>query len=178
MNRISIIGGSGTGKTTLAVNLGKQLNLPVYHLDGLNYFPEWKERNKKERDKLIIKKISEKKWIVDGTYRSTLSERFEKSDLIIYLDYSTFMQVIGVLTRNFKLRGKERKEIPGCNEKVNIKFIFWVLKWRKSKRKDILNHLNKFNNKNILIFKNRRQLNKWYKEKFNKVIDKNLINGG
>ena len=27
MNRISIIGGSGTGKTTLANNLGKQLNL-------------------------------------------------------------------------------------------------------------------------------------------------------
>lgn len=40
MNRVSIIGGSGSGKTALATNLGPDLNLPAYHLDGLNYFPE------------------------------------------------------------------------------------------------------------------------------------------
>lgn len=53
MNRISIIGGSGTGKTTLANNLGKQLNLPVYHIDGINYLDNWQERDKGERDKII-----------------------------------------------------------------------------------------------------------------------------
>ena len=45
MNRISIIGGSGTGNTTLAKNLGKQLNLPVYHIDGINYLDNWQERD-------------------------------------------------------------------------------------------------------------------------------------
>ena len=37
MNRISIIGGSGTVKTTLASNLGEVLKLPVYHIDGINH---------------------------------------------------------------------------------------------------------------------------------------------
>lgn len=32
MKRICIIGGSGTGKTTLSNNLSKELNLPVYIL--------------------------------------------------------------------------------------------------------------------------------------------------
>jgi len=178
MNKISIIGGSGTGKTTLASNLGKDLNLPVYHLDGLNYFSKWKERNKKERDELILKKISEKKWIIDGTYHSTLSERLKKADLIIYLDYSTFTQIRGVINRNIKLKGRERTEIPGCNEKIDIKYLWWVLKWKKSKRKKILNYLNEVDSKKTLIFKNRRQLNRWYKKTFNKKIDTNLINGG
>lgn len=37
MKRICIIGGSGTGKTTLAKNLGKQLSLPVYYIDGIHH---------------------------------------------------------------------------------------------------------------------------------------------
>lgn len=35
INKVVIVGGPGTGKSTLAKNLGKQLNLPVYHLDGI-----------------------------------------------------------------------------------------------------------------------------------------------
>ena len=47
--RISIIGGPGTGKSTLANNLGKDLNLPVYHLDGIHHLENCKERDKEER---------------------------------------------------------------------------------------------------------------------------------
>ena len=176
MNRISVIGGSGTGKTTLASNLGKDLNIPVYHLDGLNYFSDWEEREKTERDELIMDKTKGKKWVIDGTYTSTLEERLKKSDLIIYLDYSPFAQLKGILVRGFKLKGKERKEIPGCNEKIDIKFVFWVLRWRKNKRRKILKYINKIDKDKILIFKSRRKLNKWYKEAFNKRIDVNLIN--
>ena len=175
-NKISIIGGSGTGKTTLAVNIGKELKLPVYHLDGLNYFSKWKERDKTERDELILNKVKTKKWVIDGTYTSTLQQRLQSSDLIIYLDYSSFAQIKGILTRYFKLNGKERKEIPGCNEKVDLKFIVWTLKWRKNKRKKMLKYLQQIDSNKVLIFKNRRSLNKWYKKTFNKKINANLIN--
>ena len=61
MNRICIIGGSGTGKTTLANNLGKKLNLPIYYIDGINYFKNWETRDKDERDKIIIQKTNGEK---------------------------------------------------------------------------------------------------------------------
>ena len=37
VNKVCIIGGSGTGKTTLANNLCKVLNLPVCHIDGIHH---------------------------------------------------------------------------------------------------------------------------------------------
>lgn len=45
MERICIIGESGTGKTTHSNNLGKELNLLVYHIDGIHHLENWKERD-------------------------------------------------------------------------------------------------------------------------------------
>lgn len=60
-NRISIIGGSGTGKSTLTDILSKELNIPAIHIDAINYEPNWKKIDKIERDKIILSKINEKK---------------------------------------------------------------------------------------------------------------------
>ena len=57
MNRITIIGGSGSGKTTLATNLSLVFDLPVYHLDALNYFPNW------QKNELVLKKFNKKEII-------------------------------------------------------------------------------------------------------------------
>ena len=143
MERICIIGGSGTGKTTLANNLGKELKLPVYHIDGLNYFKDWEERDKKQRDEIIIERVKQPKWVIDGTYRSTLQQRLEKSDCVIYLDYSSLAQLRGVLKRFIQYHGKERREIPGCKEKIDWKFLSFVINWRKNKREEVLEKIHK-----------------------------------
>ena len=171
MNRICIIGGSGSGKTTLADNLGNQLNLPVYHIDGIHHLKNWEIRDKNERDSIILKIIEEDSWIMDGTYHTTLKQRLERADYVIYLDYSTFAQLKGALGRFIKNYGKERKEIPGCKERMNWKFFWWIVNWRKNKRKIIIQNLQEIDKSKVHIFKTRRQLNKWYKSKFNKKIE-------
>ena len=170
MKRICIIGGSGSGKTTLATNLGKELKYPVYHIDGINYLDNWERRDVEERDKIILDKIKEKEWIIDGTYLSTLEERLNKADYIIYLDYSTMSQIKGILGRYIKHRGEEKEEIPGCKEKMSLDFLIWVLKQRRRNNKQIRERLSKTDQKKIHIFKNRRQLNNWYEKEFNKKM--------
>lgn len=172
VKRISIIGGSGTGKTTLANNLGRILNLPVCHIDEIEHFANWEKRNKEERDKIILEKVSQEKWIIDGTYRSTLKQRLENADLVIYLDYSSLAQLKGVIGRYIKEHGQERPEIPGCKERMTKDFFFFVLFWRKNKRRDVVDTINQIDKNKVLVFKNRRQLNKWYQKEFNQKIEK------
>ena len=170
IKRICIIGGSGTGKTTLADNLGKQLYLPVIHIDGLNYLENWVEQDKKERDKKIIEEANKEKWIMDGTYRSTLDYRLNNADIVIYLDYSTISQVKGVLQRFIINHGKEKNEIAGCKEQMNWKFLSFVINWRKNKRSEIIERLRNIDSKKVYIFNSRRKLNKWFKQEFKSKI--------
>lgn len=162
--KISIVGGPGSGKTTLSNKLSKIYNIPVTHIDGIHHLENWAIRDKSERDKIILDIIKKKEWIIDGTYKSTLKQRFENSDLIIWLDYSTVAHLKGIIERYIKNRNKEKPEIPGCKERISKDFFFYTCRYNKEKRKVILENLENIDKNKVLIFKNRRVLNKWVRE--------------
>jgi adenylate kinase family enzyme len=159
--KISIIGAPGTGKTTLANKLSEIFHIKATHIDGLHHLENWKIRDKAERDKMILDVVSKDEWIIDGTYKSTLKQRLEKSDIVIWLDFSTFDQLKGIITRYIKNKGIEKPDIPGCKEKMDREFFFYVLKYNKKKRNIIVENLEEIDKNKVLIFKNRKTLNKW-----------------
>ena len=163
-NRISIVGGSGSGKSTLCHILAQKLNLPAIHLDAINFNANWEEIDKEKRDEIISAKASEDKWIIDGNYNKTLKGRFEKADLIIWLDYSTLMQLKGIFKRYFQTCKRERPEIPGCKERMTFTFFKYVVKYNKNKRPIIEEYLKDVPKEKVLIFKKQKDLNKWLKE--------------
>ena len=163
-NRISIIGGPGSGKTTLSNILSKKYNIPATHIDGIHHLKDWKVRDKSERDKIILDIVSKDKWIIDGTYHDTLKKRLEVSDLIIWLDYSSISMTKGVIKRYLKNPGKEKEEIPGCKERLNFKFIKYVMKYNKNKRHYIVDSLETINKDKILVFKKQKHLNNWLRK--------------
>lgn len=163
-NRISIIGGAGTGKTTLSNLLSEKYNIPVIHIDSIHHLKNWQVRDKAERDKIILDIVEKEKWIIDGTYKDTIKQRLEKSDLIIWLDYSTLAQIKGILKRFFKNPGKEKPEIPGCNERLSLEFLKYVINYRKKKRHFVVEAINSVEHNKVLIFTKQKDLNKWLKE--------------
>ena len=169
-NRIAIVGAPGTGKTTLANNLSEILKIEATHIDGIHHLENWQQRDKTERDEMILNIVNREKWIIDGTYKSTLKPRFEKADLIIWLDFSSLAQLKGIMQRYLKNKDKEKPEIPGCKEKMDKEFFTYVAKYNKTKRKYIVENLEGINKEKILIFKNRNQVNKWLKKIKNENI--------
>lgn len=168
IKRICVVGAPGTGKTTLSRKLAKIYNLPVCHLDSFHQLPNWKLRDEKERDNMILEESKKEEWILDGTFTNTLLERVKRADLVIFLDYTWFAALKGVLKRIWKDHGKEKSDIPGCKEKFDMSFILYVATYNRQRRSIILDILNKGDKEKLLTFKNNKELQKWISELENK----------
>ena len=170
--KIVIIGYSGSGKSTLAKTLGAHYNIAVLHLDSVNFLSGWKVRDEKESNEIVKKFIEENEsWIIDGNYHKIASYRFELADKIIFLNYNRFFCLNSVIKRYKENIGKTRSDMAaGCEEKLDLKFLYWVFikgrsKTRRDRFKNILN-----NHKNAIVFKNRKQLFKYYNDNSIKYI--------
>ena len=89
--RSAIIGYSGAGKSTLARALGERYACPVLHLDALHFLPGWKERGDGDALSLLLPRLQEKSWVIDGNYGSLAYwERMELADQIIFFNFNRF----------------------------------------------------------------------------------------
>lgn len=130
MQRVMIIGGSGSGKSTVARKLGDVTGLPVIHIDKLFWQPGWVERPKAERDRLIHDAIASEHWIIDGNYSSTFDQRAARADTIVFLDIATARRVARVVWRMAAHYGRSRPDITeGCPERLNADYLDFVVNW-------------------------------------------------
>ncbi|GAA0430111.1 DNA topology modulation protein [Virgibacillus salarius] len=160
MQKVMIIGNGGSGKSTLAKQLGAMLEIPVYHMDALFWKPGWTPI---DRDTLIreTKKImGQDKWIIDGNYNATMEIRMQQADTIIFLHYRTIHCLYGIVKRRIQYRNRTRSDMgKGCPEKLDWEFFNWVRTFNKKKAPTIYHKLSKYQDKHILIFKRRKDLN-------------------
>ena len=164
MERVVIIGCGGAGKSTLARSLGEKTGLPVVHLDKLFWKPGWVESTQEEIDGTIQREINKARWIIDGNYNRTLSMRMARCDTVIYLDFSRFACLAGVLKRVLTTHGTVRPDMgDGCPERFDLEFLKWVWNFNKTKRKQYYDLLNSLEDKNMIILRSRREVNAFLK---------------
>ena len=119
--KIHIIGGPGSGKTFLADNLSKQLGIPHYDLDDLqwdnianNYGTK---RKPQERDKLLNQILQSENWIIEGVYYSWCRQCFEAADKIYVLNVPRYIYRYRIIRRFIRRKlglEKGKKEVgPG-----------------------------------------------------------------
>jgi adenylate kinase family enzyme len=66
MRRISIVGGPGAGKTTLALELGRRLVLPIHHMDRMFWLPGWQPASSEARSVAIAEVLGGAAYILEG----------------------------------------------------------------------------------------------------------------
>ncbi len=87
--KIHIIGGPGSGKTTLAKQLSEELQIPHYDLDDLqwdNSAGYGTKRDPSERDALLAQLLSKDDWIIEGVYYAWCERCFAEADRIYLLE--------------------------------------------------------------------------------------------
>ena len=86
--KIAIIGYSGSGKSTLARLIYELYDIPVLHLDTVEFLPGWESRELSKKLEIVRNFLNQNSsWVIDGNYSVVAPSRFENSDITIFLKY-------------------------------------------------------------------------------------------
>ena len=150
MKRIAIIGSGGAGKTTLALDLGKKLGVPVHHLDAIFWRPGWQPVERTEFEAVQRKLVAASTWVVDGNYGGTMELRLAAADTIIFMDFPRTACIFGALKRRILQRSRPDK-VAENRERLTVEYLRWIWRYPSTRRPGILKRLEKLRDEKTIV---------------------------
>ena len=126
MKFINVIGTTGSGKSTFARKLARQLELRPIEMDDLFWLDDWQEPT----DGVFFEKLKNKMdrttggWVLDGNYTRTMSLKLVKIDTIVWLDYSFSRNFFHLMKRSLFNLISQRKLWENSNNRESLKLLF------------------------------------------------------
>lgn len=157
MKRILIVGCPGSGKSTLARKLHESTGLPLFHLDLLYWNADKTTVPRDVFDERLGKVLARDEWIIDGNYQRTMEIRLQACDTVLFLDYPTDVCTEGILSR----LGKPHADLPWIEDDVDEEFLSFVKTYSSAVRPQVLALLERYSDKNILVFHSRDEADEW-----------------
>jgi adenylate kinase family enzyme len=161
--KIAVIGYSASGKSTFSKKLSNHYHIPKLHLDTVYFKANMEIQDKSMTENIIRTFMKQDNWLIDGTYRYLVNERFDVCDQLFIFDFNRFISFFGLIKRYQKYKHKQRDSMADGNpEKLDISFIKWIL-WdgRKRNSKLLFKSLAEKHHDKVIIFKSRKDVNKY-----------------
>ena len=155
MKKVIVIGCPGSGKSTVSRALHNKTGIPLYHLDMMYWNADKTTVEKSvflERLSVVLEKDE---WIIDGNYGSTMELRMATCDTVIFLDYPLEVCLDGIKER----RGRSRSDMPWIETEEDSEFIEFIKSYNEQQKPKVLEFLEKYSDKNIVIFNSREEAN-------------------
>lgn len=114
VRKIAVIGNACSGKTVVSRLLSKQLHLPVFHIDQIQYDQNLQIRPHQETIAEITRLQNLNEWIIDGYGPlDILLARLQAADCVVMLDPPIWRNYFFATKRITHLfRHKKRPELP------------------------------------------------------------------
>ena len=114
MERVSIVGGPGSGKSTVGRRLAETLGSPYVELDSIFHQPGWEELPTGEFRRRVAAVVAGDGWVVDGNYSAVRDLVWERADTVVWLDLPRPLVMRRVVLRTLR-RAVTRQELWNGN---------------------------------------------------------------
>ena len=161
--KILIVGYSASGKSTFAKKLASHYHIPVLHLDTIYFKANMEIEDKSLTESTIRTFMKQPHWIIDGTYRYLVLERFEACDHLFIFDMNRFSSFFGLLKRYQMYKHTQRDTMAEGNpERLDVSFIKWIL-WdgRKKNSKELFQRLKDTYKDKVVVFKHIKDVKRY-----------------
>ncbi|MGE4108758.1 MAG: topology modulation protein [Bacteriovoracia bacterium] len=140
--RIVILGNAGAGKSTLSKELGSKLDIRPTHLDQLY----WQSGNTHLTDEEFTERhqqaLGASRWIFDGNYLHTLSERVASADTVVFLDLPLRICVPRIIKRRMMYRpASPLRPQDGSADRLTPTLLKYVFQFNRTRRPTIVEKL-------------------------------------
>ena len=153
MKKVIVIGCPGSGKSTVSRALHNKTGIPLYHLDMMYWNADKTTVEKSVFLEQLSAVLEKDEWIIDGNYSSTMELRMAACDTVIFLDYPLDVCLDGIKER----RRKPRSDMPWIETEEDAEFIEFIRNYNEQQKPKVLELLEKYSDKNIVVFKSREQ---------------------
>ena len=146
-DRIVVLGTTGAGKTTLAGEIARALDVPHVELDYYRFRENWVEAPNDEFRESVREALRGDRWVADGNYGLARDVIWPRATMLVWLDYPIYVVMWRLFWRTVG-RGVFRKVLwHGNREKLWWHFVtrdslfLWALKTHWRRRRQIPEHL-------------------------------------
>ena len=114
--RIAVYGPTGSGKSTVARELGSRLGVPVIELDALFHRPNWEPTPEDEFRAKVLVELDESAdgWVCDGNYSMVREIVLPRADTVVRLRLSWRVSFWRLLKRTIT-RARTKEPLWGAN---------------------------------------------------------------
>lgn len=133
MRRVSVVGVSGSGKTTVARELAARFSVPHIELDGIYHQPGWAGLPAEEFWSRVAALAAGQGWVIDGNYSAVQPLVWQYADTVIWLDPPRRVFMARIIWRTIR-RIMFREELWNGNRERLTNLLSWdpeksVISW-------------------------------------------------
>jgi adenylate kinase family enzyme len=141
MQRVNVVGTSGSGKSSVGKQLAGQMGVPYVELDALSWGPDWVAApTAMLRDRVEVA-IAGDAWVVDGNYSAVRDLVWARADTVVWLDLPLYTVIWRVVTRTARrlvhremLWGTNRESLRMALSRDSI--IWWAVSTHGRRRRE------------------------------------------
>jgi adenylate kinase family enzyme len=142
IRRVSVVGSSGSGKTTFAAQLAARLGVRHIELDAIWWGPNWTHLDAETFAAKVDEATSDEAWVCDGNFSAVRPIVLERADTVVWLDLPLGTCLARMLRRTMG-RVRSGEELWGGNREswrevfVGRDALFWwLVSQHRRKRRD------------------------------------------
>ena len=162
MNRVIVVGTTGSGKTTLAGQLAQKMNCPFIELDALFWNPGWVKTPPDEFRRRVVEAIAPERWAAGGNYSTARDLVWQRADSLVWLDYPLPLILLRLFKRTVRRIISQEELWAGNRESFRASFMsrdslfLWALQSNPKQRRTWPIELQKPEYAHLRVFHFRR----------------------